>query len=77
LIEFIVVTGEVQCTKDYVFYYGEVNKKRYILMSICLIIFGLIIFLFGFVTPVSDFYTLPISVIVIVIGIIRLIKNQK
>jgi hypothetical protein len=46
-------------------------------MSICLIIFGLIIFLFGFVTPVSDFYTLPISMIVIVIGIIRLIKNQK
>jgi hypothetical protein len=46
-------------------------------MSIGLIIFGLIIFLFGLFTPVSDFYTLPISMIFIVIGIIRLIKNQK
>jgi tetrahydromethanopterin S-methyltransferase subunit E len=46
-------------------------------MAVGLIIFGLIIFLFGFVTPVSDLYTLPISIIVIVIGIIRLIKNRN
>jgi hypothetical protein len=46
-------------------------------MALSLIIFGLIIFLFGFVTPVSDFYTLPVSIIVIIIGIISLIKKQR
>lgn len=42
-----------------------------------LIILGVLIFLFGFLTPVNDFITLPISILVLVIGINRLLKRKK
>lgn len=45
-------------------------------MGIGVIILGIIIFLFGLLTPVSNFITIPISIIAIWFGIKSLIKMK-
>ncbi len=42
-----------------------------------LIIIGIIIFLLGFLTPIGNYITLPISIIVIVYGINRILKRKR
>ncbi|WP_175987495.1 hypothetical protein [Bacillus sp. Marseille-Q1617] len=46
-------------------------------MAIGLIIIGGMIFLLGYITPVSGLYILPISLFMLVYGIGRLIKNKS
>lgn len=46
-------------------------------MEINLIIFGIIVFVFGILTPVSDAITIPISFIFIGFGIKRLLSNKR
>jgi hypothetical protein len=45
-------------------------------MAIGLIILAIYIF-FGYLTPVSDLYTFPISLLLIVFGILRISKKGK
>lgn len=46
-------------------------------MAISLILLGIIIFLFGILTPVSDAITLPISIVFIGLGIRRLLMHKR
>ncbi|PIC57964.1 hypothetical protein CSV80_06565 [Sporosarcina sp. P12(2017)] len=46
-------------------------------MGIVMILLGIVIFLIGFLTPINDFYTLPIALIFIVFGFIRLINRKN
>ncbi len=45
-------------------------------MGIGLIISAIIIFFFGYLTPINDLYTLPISLIIIVFGATRVSKRR-
>lgn len=42
-----------------------------------LILIGIVIFLLGVLTPISDLITVPISIIVIVFGIYRIVKRNR
>lgn len=46
-------------------------------MGTGLIILGIIIFLLGFLTPLNDLYTLPISIVFIVFGINIVMRKRK
>jgi hypothetical protein len=44
-------------------------------MTVSFIVIGIIIFILGLTTPISFLYTLPISIVVLVFGLIRLLKK--
>jgi hypothetical protein len=46
-------------------------------MTLAPIIAGILLFLVGFLTPVSTLYTLPISLPLIILGITRLLKREN
>lgn len=52
------------------------NGKRGIILAISMIVLGIIIFLLGILTPVNDLFTMPVSIILIVFGIVRLLKKK-
>ncbi|MGR3763058.1 hypothetical protein [Rossellomorea sp. NS-SX7] len=42
-----------------------------------LIIAAIILFLLGYLTPVSALYTLPVSLLFLVYGIVRIVKKEN
>ncbi len=53
------------------------DKKGGMNLAIVWIILGIILFLIGFLTPISSLFTLPISIALVVWGIFLAVKNRK
>lgn len=45
-------------------------------MAIGLILLSILLFIVGILTPLNDLYTIPISIILVIVGIKRLVKKR-